>query len=85
MKYAVEGDDFCIRIPVDAIAEQATARKYGPMKVRDKTALALSLGRELCECTGAGEDFYLNRTLDAALTRVIESADPSLEFDETND
>lgn len=83
MRYAVEGDYLCIRIPVDAITSQAVVQAFGPVKVVDKAALAMALGRELCECEDTGEDFYLNRSLDAALVRVIESADPSLEFDET--
>lgn len=83
MRYAVEGGDLCIRIPLDAIAEQAVQRTFGPIRVLDKSALAMAMGRELCECEDHGEDFYLNKTLDAALVRVIESADPSLEFSET--
>ena len=83
MNYAVEGNDLCIRIPLDAIAEQAIARTFGPLKVLDKVALALALCREICECEDAGEDYYLNKMLDAGIVRVIESADPSLEFDET--
>lgn len=83
MRYAVEGDYLCIRIPVDAITSQAVVQAFGSVKVVDKAALAMALGRELCECEDTGEDFYLNRSLDAALVRVIESADPSLEFDET--
>ena len=52
------------------------------LKVLDKAALAMSMGRELCECEDHGEDIYLNRTLDAAIVRVIESADSSIEFSE---
>lgn len=77
--YQIEGDDLCIRIPLDAIAELATDCD-AVAKVKDKRALALSLGRELCECEDAGGDYYINRPLDAALERVIEGADKSLEF-----
>ena len=80
MRYAVEGDDLCIRIPLDAFVEQAEATPGMKVKVLDKAALAMSVGRELCECEDMGEDIYLNRTLDAALERVIESADPSIDF-----
>lgn len=80
MRYAVEGDDLCIRIPLNAFVEQAEATPGMNVKVIDKAALAMSVGRELCECEDAGEDIYLNRTLDAALVRVIESADPSIDF-----
>jgi hypothetical protein len=79
VRYKVEGQDLCIRIPLDAIAELATDAKV-VAAVKDKTALAMSLGRELCDCEDAGGDFYLNRPLDDALERVIESADPSLAF-----
>lgn len=44
-RYEINGDDLCIRIPIDAIAEQAVARTFGPLKVRDKAALALAMGR----------------------------------------
>lgn len=80
MRYAVEGDDLCIRIPLDAFVEQAEATQGVKVRVLDKVALAMSVGRELCECEDAGEDYYLNRTLDAALERVIESADTSIDF-----
>lgn len=80
MNYKVEGDDLCIRIPLDAIAGCAEDNGAVALKVKDKAALAMSLGRELCECDDMGGDFYLNRTLDEALVRVIESADPSLEI-----
>lgn len=80
MRYAIEGDDLCIRVPLAAFVEQAEAREDVKVKVLDKAALALSVGRELCECEDAGEDRYLNRTLDAALERVIESADPALDI-----
>ncbi len=88
MRYAVEGDELCIRISLDAIAANAN-RNDDPeatkIKVLDKAALAMSVGRELCECEDAGEDYYLNRTLDEALERVIESADPALEFQYSDD
>ena len=80
--YAVEGDALCIRIPIDAIAAQVAAQTFGPLKVRDKAALAMALGRELCECEDHGEEIYINKPLDAALVRVIESADPSIDFSE---
>jgi hypothetical protein len=81
VRYEVEGDDLCIRIPLDAIAALATADAGGIVtKVRDKSALAMSLGRELCECEDAGGSFYLNRPLDDALERVIESDDKSLQY-----
>jgi hypothetical protein len=83
MHYAVEGDDLCIRIPLDAIAKQAVARRFGPIRVLNRAALAMAMGRELCECEDAGEEPYLSKPLDAAIVRVIESADPSLEFSET--
>ena len=88
MRYAVEGDELCIRISLDAIAANAN-RNDDPeatkIKVLDNAALAMSVGRELCECEDAGEDYYLNRTLDEALERVIESADPALEFQYSDD
>ena len=80
MRYAVEGDDLCIRIPLDAFVEQAEAAEGVKVKVLDKAALALSVGRELCECEDRGEEYYLSRTLDDALDRVIESADPALDI-----
>jgi hypothetical protein len=81
VRYEVEGGDLCIRIPLDAIAALATADAGGIVtKVRDKSALAMSLGRELCECEDAGGSFYLNRPLDDALERVIESDDKSLQY-----
>jgi hypothetical protein len=79
MRYQIDGEDLCIRIPLDAIAKQA--EEYAGVKVVDKQALAMSVGRELCECEDAGEDYYLNRTLDAALTRVVESDDPALKIE----
>lgn len=78
MRYQIDGDDLCIRIPLDAIAEQAEAN--AGVTVTDKHALALSVGRELCECADVSEDYYLSHTLDAALGRVIESADTSVKF-----
>lgn len=77
MDYKIEGDDLCIRIPLAALSGVVEANSY---KVIDREALALAVGRELCECEDTGEDFYLNRTLDAALERVIESADPAIEY-----
>lgn len=77
--YEIEGNDLCIRVPLDAIAELATDCEV-VSKVKDKRALAMSLGRELCECEDMGGDYYINRPLDAALERVIEGADKSLEF-----
>ena len=82
MKYDIEGDDLCIRIPLAALAEQAKANAFGLFKVVDRAALARAVGRELCECEDAGEEYYISRVLDAAIVRVIESADPSLEFSE---
>lgn len=82
MRYAIEGEDLCIRVSLDAIAANAEACEGVSVKVKDKAALARSIGRELCECEDAGEDYYLNRTLDAALDRVIESADPSLDIND---
>lgn len=79
-RYEINGDDLCIRIPIDAIAEQAVARTFGPLKVRDKAALALAMGRELCEQEDHGENYYINKVLDAAIDRVIEGAEPCLEF-----
>lgn len=80
MRYEVEGEDLCIRIPLDAIAECAEHSSTATLKitVKDKVELARAIGRELCDCEDAGEEYYLSRTLDAALERVIESADPSL-------
>lgn len=80
MRYQIEGDDLCIRIPLDALVANAEAN--AGVKVADKRALAMSVGRELCECEDAGEDYYLSHTLDAALGRVIESADTSVKFDD---
>ncbi len=78
MRYAIEGDDLCIRIPVDAIAEKA--EEISGARVRDKDALALAVARELIDCEDPyAEQFYINQPLDLALQRVIESADPSLE------
>ena len=79
MRYEVEGDDLCIRIPLSAIAAN-TYWSTAVVGVKDKQALALSVGRELCECEDTGGDYYLNRTLDDALVRVIESADASLQY-----
>ncbi len=79
-KYEVDGDDLCVRIPVDAIVEQAVLRAYGPCRVLDKNALALAMGRELCEQEDAAEDLYINKVLDAAIVRVIEGAEPCIEF-----
>lgn len=84
MRYEVEGNDLCIRIPLDAIAENAKA--YDVVAgVRDKSALAMSVGRELCECENHAEDYYMNGPLDDALARVVESADDALQYtdDET--
>lgn len=87
MRYEVEGDDLCIRIPLDAIVMNVEARQSPEtadpivIKVVDKRALAMSLGRELCECEDMGEDYYLSRVLDDALRRVVESADPALTHD----
>ena len=83
MRYAVEGDDLCIRVSLDAI--KSNAESLGPFKVRDRAALAMSVGRELCECEDADEQFYLSRTLDGAVERVIESADPALDFHDDDD
>lgn len=83
MRYQIEGGDLCIRIPVDAIAENVKTQAADaalPLTVLNSSALAMALGRELCECEDVGGEFYLRRTLDAALERVIESADPSLEI-----
>lgn len=77
--YRIEGDDLCIRIPLDAIAELAQDASV-VAAVKDKRALAMSLGRELCECEDSGGDYYINRPLDDALERVIESADKSLQY-----
>lgn len=79
MRYQIEGDDLCIRIPLDAIAENA-GRYLEVAAVKDKAALALSLGREVCEREDSGEEFFLSRVLDAGLVRVIESADASLDY-----
>ena len=79
MRYEVEGNDLCIRIPLDAIASQ-TYWSNVVAAVKDKQALALSVGRELCECEDMGGDYYLSRVLDDALVRVIESADKSLQY-----
>lgn len=80
MRYAVEGTDLCIRIPLDAIAACAENSGDVALKVKDRVALALSVGRELCECESMAEEFYLSETLDQALGRVIDSADPSIEL-----
>jgi len=82
VRYEIDGDDLCIRISVDAIAQQAMARAFGPMKVLDKIALAMAMGRELCDCEDHSENFYINAPLDAAIVRVIESAHPSIEFND---
>jgi hypothetical protein len=77
MEYKIDGDDLCIRIPVDAIAENA--KEMCGAKVRDKHALALAVARELIDCEDPySEQFYINAPLDAALERVVESADASL-------
>lgn len=79
MRYAVEGEDLCIRIPLDAFVECAEAFEGVKVKVIDKTALAISVGRELCDCEDPySAEFYLSKPLDDALERVIESADPSI-------
>lgn len=79
MRYQIGGDDLCIRIPLDAIAENA-GRCLEVAAVKDKAALALALGREVCEREDNGEEFFLSRVLDAGLVRVIESADASLDY-----
>jgi hypothetical protein len=80
MKYAVEGDDLCIRISLDAIEFQAGYLSQGEVTVKDRIALAMSLGRELCDAEDAGEEPHLTRPLDMAMERVLESADPSLTY-----
>jgi hypothetical protein len=82
MRYAVEGEDLCIRIPLSAIVRNATTHGGAVSKVLDASALAMSVGRELIDCETMGEEFFLNGVLDAAIERVIESADPSLEYSE---
>lgn len=79
MRYQVEGADLCIRIPIEALAAEA-ASMFCIARVVDANALAMSVGRELCECEDMGEEYYLSRALDAALERVVESADKSLQY-----
>ena len=79
MEYDVEGDNLCIRIPLDAIAAN-TYYSTIVAAVKDKRALALSVGRELCECDDTSGEFHLSRALDDALVRVIESADKALQY-----
>lgn len=80
MKYAVEDTSFVIRIPLKAIMANAMTHGGAVAKVNDAVALAMALGRELIDCETTGEEPRLNQTLDAAMERVIESADPSLEY-----
>ena len=82
MRYAVEDTNLVIRIPLAAIAANAMTHGEAVAKVTDIVALALSLGRELIECETAGEEPHLNRTLDEAMERVIEGADPSLTYND---
>ncbi len=79
MRYEVDGADLCIRISITAIAQQAMASTI-VARVTSYRDLAMSVGRELCECVTVGEEFYLSGPLDDALGRVIESADPSLQY-----
>ena len=83
MRYEVDKDDLCIRIPIEVIAGQVFVRSRGTMKSADAAATAMALGRELVHCETAGDEPHLNAALDAALGRVVESADPSIE--PTND
>ncbi len=72
MNYKIEGDDLCIRVSVDAIAENA--EEMCGARVRDKAALALAVARELIDCEDPySEQFYINAPLDLALQRVIET------------
>lgn len=80
MKYTVEGDDFVIRIPITAISMNAFSHGGAVAKIVDRSALAMALGRELIDCETVGEEPHLNAALDAAMERVIEGADPSLEY-----
>lgn len=82
MRYAVEGDDLVIRIALDAIAQNAMTHGDAVAKVKDKAALAMALGRELIECEDVSEQLYISGPLDAAIERVIESADPSLDYND---
>lgn len=75
MRYDVEGDDLCIRIPLDAIAAQAFNQSRGEVKAKDKLALAMLLGKELIDCENIAEEPHLNATLDAAMERVLEGYD----------
>ncbi|MEM8973634.1 MAG: hypothetical protein AAGD43_16370 [Pseudomonadota bacterium] len=67
-RYEIQGEELCILIPIDAIARNVPDEFY----VKDKSKLALSMGRELCECENTGEDYYINDVLDDALMRVVE-------------
>lgn len=81
MHYTVDEDDLVIRIPLDALAEVVKLHHSDIVKaVRSKPSLAMSVGRELCECVDIGEEYYLSRVLDDALERVVTSDDPALEY-----
>lgn len=83
MRCVVDGDDLCIRIPLNAAATCAVvAALAGGVRVtvRDNAALGLAIGRELVDCETVAEEPFLNGVLDSALRRVIEKADPSLNF-----
>lgn len=85
MRYEIDGNDLCIRIPIDAIVELAKEASV-VNKIIDAQKLALALGRELCECENISGNFYINSTLDEALERVIESDDSSIQYkDEQNE
>lgn len=82
MRYTVENEELVIRIPVDAVARNAMTHGGAVARVVNRAALAAALGRELIDCENASEEPHLAAALDAAMERVIEGADPSLEYSE---
>lgn len=80
MKYSVEDTSLVIRVPLAAISANAMTHGDAVAKVNDVVALALAIGRELIDCETVGEEPHLNAVMDAAMERVIESADAALEY-----
>ena len=82
MKYTVEDTNLVIRIPLAAISANAMTHGDAVDKVNDTVALALALGRELIDCESVAGEPHLNDVLNSAMERLIEGADPSLEYND---
>jgi hypothetical protein len=80
MQYATDGESLIIKVPLDALVRNAMIHGGAVARVVNADALALAVGRELIDCEDISEQYYLSSVLDAAVERVIESADPSLEY-----